>query len=303
MPAIVPEEIRVKQLKSLPNIEFIGWIGEYKNSRSKANVRCKIDGSEWSSTVHSLNAGYGCKKCARLIIENAKRIPESKRIEQINSLSNIEFLGWACEYKGNRSRAIVKCKICKREWTATVQTLIDKASGCKDCSQIKVSNSQRVPEDIRIIQINSMPNLTFLKWCDGEYKNNHSKAYVACQLGHKWSAYVTNLLRGSGCPFCSKKGYNINAEGTLYALRSECGSMIKIGISNKPKQRHRQLEKATPFSFYVIEQVTGDGVKIAEMELYFHRKYASAGLSGFDGATEWLMATDELLTEIRKMGH
>ena len=77
---------------------------------------------------------------------------------------------------------------------------------------------------------------------------------------------------------------------------------VKIGITNKTSQRYKQLEKATPFKFNLIEQVSGDGVKIAKLEKYFHDKYEIAAFSGFNGATEWLVCTDELLQEIREMG-
>ena len=60
-----------------------------------------------------------------------------------------------------------------------------------------------------------------------------------------------------------------------------------------------KLAKNTPFKFSLIEQASGDGAKIAELERYFHDKYESAGLSGFDGATEWLICTPELMQELR----
>lgn len=106
---------------------------------------------------------------------------------------------------------------------------------------------------------------------------------------------------GTGCPRCAKYGYQLDKTGYLYALRSECGRYVKIGISNNPSQRHRQLELATPFNFNLVEQVHGDGVKIAGLEKSFHEKYESAGFTGFSGATEWLVFSDELLSELRSL--
>jgi len=48
----------------------------------------------------------------------------------------------------------------------------------------------------------------------------------------------------------------------------------------------------------MVEQISGDGSKIAELEKYFHGKYERAGFTGFDGATEWLACSDELLGEL-----
>jgi len=53
-------------------------------------------------------------------------------------------------------------------------------------------------------------------------------------------------------------------------------------------------------SFNIIEIFSDDsGEKISNLERMFHKKYESAGFSGFDGATEWLKFSPELLEEFR----
>ena len=65
--------------------------------------------------------------------------------------------------------------------------------------------------------------------------------------------------------------------------------------------RFKQLTKSTPFSFNVIEMITSKDGRIArDLESHFHRKYEGAGLSGFDGATEWLTFSPSLLNEVRE---
>ena len=76
---------------------------------------------------------------------------------------------------------------------------------------------------------------------------------------------------------------------------------VKVGISNDPKRRQKRLEKRTPFKFNIVEQLDGDGTKIAELEKYFHNKYERAGFTGFDGCTEWLVCTPQLLEELREL--
>lgn len=95
----------------------------------------------------------------------------------------------------------------------------------------------------RVEQINKLDNILFLSWVDS-YKNCYSKAKVICSLDwHEWSAAVNNLLNGRGCPRCAKYGFQLDKTGYLYALRSECGRYVKIGISNDPKRRHNELQK------------------------------------------------------------
>jgi predicted metal-binding protein len=358
MPARIPEEVRIKQINSIPNIEFIGWFDCYKNKESKAIVRCSVDGYEWPVSIYSLiNKGSGCPQCSgkriwnelerieqinkmekirfvswldvyknsfskanvrclkdgfewsaqvNCLINHARGCPqcsnlrrwtEEDRIKQINDIDNIEFVSWASEYKNHRSKANVRCTIDNFEWSAEVSSLINGGRGCPSCSR-----KRRWTAAERIEHINELENIEFISWLDG-YKDACSKANVKCEIdGFEWAASVSNLVNnGSGCPKCSKHGFNQAKTGYLYALRSECGMYVKVGISNKPKVRHSQLERRTPFKFNLVERFSGGGSKIAELERYFHSKYEGAGFAGFDGATEWLACSDELLGELRSI--
>ena len=62
----VSEQERIKQINAKPNIRFVRWDGNFKGNKTKAIVRCEIDGYEWSTSVNSLvNDGTGCPYCAR----------------------------------------------------------------------------------------------------------------------------------------------------------------------------------------------------------------------------------------------
>ena len=287
-------EERIEQINKLENIDFISWVDGYKNVFSKANVKCEIDGFEWSPTVNDIvNKGSGCPQCV-----GNRRLTADERIEQINSLDNINFISWVDLYINRKSKANVKCKIDGFEWSATVNGLVNGGYGCKQCS-----GRRRWTSEERIGQINKLENIEFVSWVDS-YKGANSKANVRCEVdGFEWSATTHKLVNiGVGCPQCAKYGYDKSKTGTLYALRSECGQYVKVGVSNRPVHRHKDLERATPFIFSCVEQISGDGAKIAELEKHFHSKYERAGFTGFDGATEWLICTPELLEELRNLG-
>ena len=289
----IPEDVRIKQINDLPNIRFIEWESSYKNSYSKACVTCLIDGNKWSAVVISLVRGHGCPQCA-----GKRRWTEADRIYQINSIEGIEFSGWVDGYSGVRSRAMLRCLVDCNEWIASVDSIVNQGSGCPQCSK-----KRRWTSSDRVKQLNEMNNLSFVRW-DGDYKNCYSKAIVRCEKCNcEWTSRITNLINnGHGCPSCAKSGYDQTKIGHLYALISDCGKYIKIGISNRPRRRFAKLSRSTPFKFNLVEQISGDGAKIAELEKYFHGKYERAGFTGFDGCTEWLVCTDELLKEIREMG-
>ena len=297
MTARIPAHIREQQINDLPNITFIRWDGEYRNAHSKVLVRCEYD-HEWSVKIDHLSRGVsGCPSCAKNRISIAHRTPEEDRINQINTLDGISFVRWERDYKNSSSRAIVRCAVDGVEWSSMVGKLVRNESGCPSCRREKRFGT-RIPEHERIGQINSIPNITFLRWGDC-YIGSKSKAYYRCsKCGHQWKAGIMNLIgHGTGCPSCARYGYNKGKAGFLYFLRSECGGHIKVGITNNTEQRYKQLKKSTPFCFSVVEVISGDGSLIYDLERYFHEKYQPSGFTGFSGCTEWLVFDEQIISD------
>ena len=83
-------------------------------------------------------------------------------------------------------------------------------------------------------------------------------------------------------------------------LESDCKNYLKIGISNKPAQRLMQLRRATPFKFEVLSILEMDGYLAHDLELEVHSNNESAGLSGFDGFTEWLINKPQIIEYIQQ---
>lgn len=291
----IPEETRIQQINARPNIEFVRWADVYQGKDSKAVCRCALDGFEWATSVHSLiNNGTGCPKCAGSIPPTA-----GDRIDSINRRRDISFCRWSDGYRNHKSKAIVKCCIDGFEWAATVNSLLGaKSHGCPQCA-----NNRRWTAEERIAQINSLPNISFVRW-DRKYRNCYSKAVCRCGIdGTEWAARVDNLLNiGQGCPRCAEYGFNPSKPGTLYILRSECGTMVKIGISNNHEQRHAQLRRRTPFNWSCIELLhSDDGSLIAELEKELHSFTEPATFrEPFDGYTEWRKWDDRLPKWIKR---
>lgn len=287
-------EERIRQINAMPNISFVRWGGVYCNSKSKAICRCALDGFEWAAAVSSLiSRGHGCPQCG-----GKRRWAAEERIEQINALPNLEFVQWVDGYKGSHSKAICRCVVDGYEWPVSISSLLSTGTGCPQCAGMTSR-----PAEERIAQIKALPNISFVRWV-GEYTNAFSKAVCRCDLdGHEWVASLSNLLyAGTGCPACATIGYQPSKPGTLYFLRSECGTMVKIGISNNYKQRHTQLKRATPFDWHCIELLhSDDGSLIAEWEKELHSWTEQAEFrEPFDGYTEWRKWDDRLPRWIKR---
>ena len=58
-----------------------------------------------------------------------------------------------------------------------------------------------------------------------------------CSEGHIWSAQVSNLSAGQGCPNCAVFGYKSELPGWVYLMRHDEWEMLQVGITNEPVVR------------------------------------------------------------------
>lgn len=64
-----------------------------------------------------------------------------------------------------------------------------------------------------------------------------------CINEHQWKIAPDNLLRGKGCPYCSKHGLQLDQEALVYFIK--IGEYYKIGVTNSSvyKRFYRDREK------------------------------------------------------------
>ena len=227
-----------------------------------------------------------------------RKTSESDRIDQINSVKNTEFIGWADGYKNKDSIAIVSCHKGHIRH-ASINNIVNHGRSCKRC----YVNSLRSSDSSASSRIDERDDIRFVEWVNG-YQNQHSMALVEFECGHIHQVSAHSIIHKEvGCPTCKKFGYSLAKAGFVYSLISCCGQFVKVGISNAPRQRMSALSLATPFMFTIdsirISMMASDAL---ESEKYIHGKYKSAKMSGFDGATEWMLFDNGILDEVNAFG-
>lgn len=221
-----------------------------------------------------------------------RKISKSDREVQLSALAladGYEFVGWVGEFSGVFSRCAINC-IEHGQWVTTVDSMRN-GYRCPICG-----GSGRMPQTMREQKL-SRGEFTFVSWVDG-YKHSRSRAIINCSTHGEWVADSNDFInKASGCPSCAETGYKVAIPGVLYALLSECTTMVKIGITNRKIKRYRTLRWVTPFKFSVHREITcGDGSVPPMLEKLFHFQFPSAGLTGFNGATEWRQMSPDVTT-------
>lgn len=195
MPAKVPEQVRLRQIQSICGMTFVRWgSATYINNRTKAVMRCNACGTEWSAECSNLMAGKGCPRCA-----GNYRYTESERESQLNSLGACQFVKWHDgKYANKDSKADMRCTVCSFEWSASVNSLVNRNSACPRCA-----GNNRTSYGDMSAKINKIDGICFIEYASW-YSGVKSRVRVRCARdGHEWETAIELLLRGAGCPKCA----------------------------------------------------------------------------------------------------
>lgn len=300
----IPQEVREKQLRELAEADgysFVGWVDGYRNINSKVTIVCTDHGEFNLRAAHFISTGVRCKICAQLR-NYPKPIPQNVRERQLRELAEADgyaFMGWVDGYKNQYSKALINCPS-HGSWPSGCSDFI-AGRRCPTCSGVpRYSQTKR---EIQISELARRDGYMFIGWA-GNFAHAKTKATINCPSHGDWDVTLNSFVnQGRRCPGCAVTGYASNKPGTLYALISNCKSMIKIGISNTVHRRHIELKSATPFAFSVYRQLhCEDGSQPPMLERMFHNQFPSAELSGFDGATEWCRMSPDVTTWLDLLG-
>lgn len=235
------------------------------HSKQHSVFQCE-EGHQWSAKANSVLNGHGCPECyAKSRCKDEVVWPE----------------GITCAaYSGKIStKSRFRCEI-GHEWWAVGSDVARGRHVCPVCSAVNRHLSRS-----DIVERLSSRGISLI-----EYGGcvSRSISTLECEKGHVWGSTLGNIFAGRGCPTCAESGYDPARRGTLYALRSECGTKVKIGISNDYKARHATLRRITPFDWECIFICHGNGAKVAKAEKELHSLTEQHLFDeGFDGYTEW----------------
>jgi hypothetical protein len=90
-------------------------------------------------------------------------------------------------------------------WMGTPNDVLNNGSGCPHCYREKTNLTKEIIND-RLIESNSPVRLI------GDYINKSIKCQVECNHGHKWMAWVGNILSGDGCRKCATEASKLSKE-------------------------------------------------------------------------------------------
>lgn len=297
MPALVSKETREEQLaeflKGSPYC-FVGWEELYHGNTTRITMLCEKHGL-WSPRLAETLSGRRCAWCA-----NRGTYTKEQRQAQLSKFAEDNgwwFVGFDSDDFSAKGRVTFLCAE-HGVFGSDINHAVS-GCGCKKCGLAKWHAENPGVDAAKVVTDACVSRGYSLMGMDGA--NSSSWLQIKCEEHGVWRVSYNNFVyRKSGCPKCANYGYNWARPGTLYALRSDCGRYIKVGASNSMRSRNYKLRQSTPFDFDRIAAVRFEnGETPFRLEQQLLAKYESAGLSGFDGSTEWLLFSEELLEELQ----
>lgn len=172
-------------------------------------------GHEWQARISHRVDGSNCPFCSGRIagIDNNLSIINSQLSKEWNynknKLSPIDYL------PNSGKKVWWKCKN-NHEWQATIASRNSSGTGCPYCTGNNVLEADSIFHNNKIMSIwNFEINVNYNPKKISDHSNY--KVWWKCKKNHEWQAIVSNISKGSGCPFCSgHKATNESSFGNNY---------------------------------------------------------------------------------------
>lgn len=274
-------------------------------SRKMVHWKCP-DGHTWIDSAKSRGSGKGCPYCA------------NQKIDGTNSLSALAP-AVAAEWDTKKNRLSVDDVgagsgqkawwICPlgHSYSTRIRERVIGRSGCSVCSGHQFLSgfndlATRYPE-------------IATEW-SSRNKNSPSQVGHGAKTKVWWtcpnceseysSAIVSRTYNGTGCPNCSKGGFDSSSDGYLYLLRKEQMGLQQFGISNVPNRRLAQHRK----NGWEVLDVLGpaDGLWVLNTETSLGHFFKAKGLllgrdhmDKFEGYTESWRSDDLSFSTVAEM--
>ncbi|HHX04692.1 MAG TPA: GIY-YIG nuclease family protein [Pseudomonas sp.] len=256
----------------------------YVGALDKVTITCKKHGDFDQAPYHHLN-GHGCAKCGREAMA-IKQSEESKNrfIERSRAVHGERYDYKRVVYIHSKDKVIITCAKHGDFEQAPHSHL--SGSGCSKCSGRHIYSTQEwIQEAIAV-------HGDLYDYSKTVYARCKDKVTINCKIHGDFEQTPSNHLSGNGCPLCPQR---YDQPTNLYLMHNGLGK-VKVGYSIDIDKRITELNRDAPFEAELLESWTlPDTPTVRKIEGKVHRKLAKyhAGLSGFDGATEWFNVSPE----------
>jgi hypothetical protein len=172
----------------------------FLSANRKVIIECPVHG-DFSQRADGHLDGYGCRKCARIVINNKHKLDQELFIQMANKVHNYRYDYSKVQYVHGKKDIVIVCKI-HGDFHQTPDHHIHSKSGCQKCGIMRQVKAIKVSLDEFVLRSNKIH----------DYKYDYSKVIfincripvvITCNLHDDFEQVPTEHMRGYGCPKCN----------------------------------------------------------------------------------------------------
>jgi len=256
----------------------------YVRNNDKVIITCKKHG-DFEQAPNKHLSGRGCAKCS-----GNHNYSTDEWVQEAIGVHGDCYGYDRAVYIRNKDKVIITCKKHGDFEQESASHLSGK--GCAKCG--KESMAIKISQEAKDNFIERSRAVHGDRYDYGRvvYVRAHDKVIIICANHGDFEQRPNDHLKGNGCPSCPRR---YDHPANLYLMRNGLGK-VKVGYSIDVDARISKLNRDAPFEAELLEMWTlPDTPTVRKIEGKVHRKLAKyhAGLSGFDGASEWFNVSHE----------
>ncbi|AUR88781.1 hypothetical protein NVP1118B_21 [Vibrio phage 1.118.B._10N.261.49.F6] len=284
--ALTTEEF-VEKARTVHGDKYSYDLAVYVANKKKVTITCPEHG-DFSQTPYGHLKGSGCAKCADTSLTTEEFIEKSREVH------GDKYSYERTVYVTNKKKVVITCP--EHGDFEQIPRHHLKGGGCAKCRY----DADRLTTEEFVEKARAVHGSRY-GYARTVYVGSKDKITITCPKHGDFNQGVHNHLLGCGCPKCASYGFNPDKQAYLYILLdTETHSRVKIGISNQPDTRLRDLKRETPFALERIDLFETPPTVTLQIESFCHSQLESANLTGFDGATEWFKFDGGKLEALRE---
>lgn len=259
----------------------------YVRQKDKVIITCKEHGDFQQIATNHLS-GSGCARCGFESMA-IKRSQEAKDgfIERSRAVHGDRYDYGCVAYVRDSDKVIITCAK-HGDFEQAPKDHLD-GRGCAKCGFESMAIKQSQESKNSFIEKACAIHGDKYDYLKTVYVRSKDKVTINCKEHGDFEQAPYSHLNGNGCPRCL---FNRDQPTAVYLM--QMGARVKIGVSTNLESRLSIINRHNPEPARIVTTWTLKDFPtayIVEQKLHQRLRDYHAGLTGFDGATEWFNTT------------
>lgn len=290
-------ELFISKSKAIWKDKYTYELTEFKTTKIKLIVTCKIHGNFEQQPGNHLNGKEGCKQCYSKSNKDRQRMSIEEFIQRVKGIHGDAFNFNNFEYNGTEYRSTFLCNKHNIEFKQLCASTLAGKLGCPLCTTelrkcLLADDKNKFITKAKTVHGDTYTYDTF------NYTRSGVPSSITCRIHGDFEQSPNSHLNGRGCPSCANYGFDDSKPAILYYLSINDGEAYKIGITNKTvEERYTLDELAIIKCLFIRHYPIGKDARLKEKQILTKFKSLKSSKSLLKSGNTELFTEDVLKME------